>query len=47
MLDGVSPVADAAAYLCGPPGMIVAASARLAQSGFAPEQIITERFSPS
>lgn len=47
MLEGIAPLAGAAAYLCGPPGMIAAASARLAQSGFAPDQIITERFSPS
>ena len=47
MLEGIEPVSGAAAYLCGPPGMIAAASARLAQSGFTADQIVTERFSPS
>lgn len=47
MLEGIEPEAGAGAYLCGPPGMIEAASRRLEQAGFPRDQIITERFSAS
>lgn len=35
------------AYICGPPAMVVAASARLQDLGVPPDHIITERFNPS
>jgi len=47
MLDQAVPAAGGAAWLCGPPGMITAATSRLTELGYATEQIFSERFNPA
>jgi NAD(P)H-flavin reductase len=47
LLDGIADASERDAYLCGPPGMIVAAQTRLQQAGVPSPRIYAEKFLPS